>query len=275
MSAIDSMVNRFAKSEKEVSVMRQPVIISATRTAIGKFQGALKSFTAPQLGSIVVRAALERAGLEASQIDEVIMGCALQAGLGQNPARQSALGAGVPDKVSAFTVNQVCGSGLKSVMLAAQSIALGDNEIIVAGGMESMSNAPYLLPKAREGFRMGNVEAVDSMIHDGLWCAFDHWHVGETGEVVAEKYEITRRRQDEYAFNSQRKAVAAIKAGKFKDEITPVEIPQRHGASFIFDTDECPREDSSFDTLSKLKPAFRANGTVTAGNASTISDGAA
>src|SRR5262245_32830547 len=228
--------------------MRQPVIISATRTSIGKFQGALKPYTAPQLGSIVVRAAVERAGLDPSQVDEVIMGCVLQAGLGQNPARQSALGAGVPDKVSAFTVNQVCGSGLKSVMLAAQSIALGDNEIIVAGGMESMSNAPYLLPKAREGFRMGNVEAVDSMIHDGLWCAFDHWHVGETGEVVAEKYEITRRRQDEYAFNSQRKAVAAIKSGKFKDEITPVEIPQRKGASsgpaIIFDTDEGPREDS-------------------------------
>src|SRR5215813_6126780 len=255
--------------------MRQPVIISAARTAIGKFQGALKPFTAPQLGSIAVRAAVERAGLDPSQVDEVIMGCVLQAGLGQNPARQAALGAGLTDKVSAFTVNKVCGSGLKAVMLAAQSIALGDNEIIVAGGMESMSNAPYLLPKAREGFRMGNVEVVDSMIQDGLWCAFDQWHMGETGEVVAEKYEITRRRQDEYALNSQRKAVAAIKAGKFKDEITPVEIPQRKGASIIFDTDEGPREDSSLDILSKLKPAFRPNGAVTAGNASTISDGAA
>jgi len=259
--------------------MRQPVIISATRTAIGKFQGALKPFTAPQLGSIVVRAAVERAGLDPSQVDEVIMGCVLQAGLGQNPARQSALGAGLPDKVSAFTVNKVCGSGLKAVMLAAQSIALegslGDNEVIVAGGMESMSNAPYLLPKAREGFRMGDVELVDSMIRDGLWCAFDQWHMGETGEVVAEKYDIARRRQDEYALDSQRKAVAAIKAGKFKDEITPVEIPQRKGASIIFDTDEGPREDSSLDTLSKLKPAFRPDGAVTAGNASTISDGAA
>ena len=259
--------------------MRQPVIISATRTAIGKFQGALKPFTAPQLGSIVVRAAVERAGLDPSQVDEVIMGCVLQAGLGQNPARQSALGAGLPDKVSAFTVNKVCGSGLKAVMLAAQSIALegslGDNEVIVAGGMESMSNAPYLLPKAREGFRMGDVEVVDSMIRDGLWCAFDQWHMGETGEVVAEKYDITRRRQDEYALDSQRKAVATIKAGKFKDEITAVEIPQRKGAPIIFDTDEGPREDSSLDTLSKLKPAFRPDGTVTAGNASTISDGAA
>jgi acetyl-CoA C-acetyltransferase len=255
--------------------MRQPVIISATRTAIGKFQGALKPFTAPQLGSIVVRAAVERAGLDPSQIDEVIMGCVLQAGLGQNPARQSALGAGLPDKVPALTVNKVCGSGLKAVMLAAQAISLGDNETIVAGGMESMSNAPYLLPKAREGFRMGDVELVDSMIHDGLWCAFDQWHMGETGEVVADEYEVTRRRQDEYALNSQRKAVAAIKAGKFKDEITPVEIPQRKGASFTFDVDEGPREDSSLDTLTKLKPAFRPNGTVTAGNASTISDGAA
>jgi acetyl-CoA C-acetyltransferase len=275
MSAIDSKGNRIAKSEKEVSVMRQPVIISATRTAIGKFQGALKSFTAPQLGSIVLRAALERAGLETSQVDEVIMGCALQAGLGQNPARQAALGAGLPDKVSAFTVNHVCGSGLKAVMLAAQSIALGDNDIIVAGGMESMSNAPYLLTKARDGYRMGDGEIIDSMIHDGLWCALDHWHMGETGEVVAEKYEITRRRQDEYALGSQRKAAAAIKAGKFKDEITPVEIPQRKGAPLIFDTDEGPREDSSLDSLAKLKPAFRPSGTVTAGNASTINDGAA
>jgi acetyl-CoA C-acetyltransferase len=263
----------------ELSVMRQPVIISATRTAIGKFQGTLKSFTAPQLGSIIVRSAVERAGLDASQVDEVIMGCVLQAGLGQNPARQAALRAGVPDRVSALTINKVCGSGLKAVMLAAQSVALGDNDIIVAGGMESMSNAPYLLPKAREGYRLGNGEIIDSMIHDGLWCAFDQWHMGETGEIVAAAYNITRQRQDEYALNSQRKAVAAIKAGKFKDEITPVEIPQRKGApviaSFIFDTDEGPREDSSLETLAKLKPAFRPSGTVTAGNASTINDGAA
>src|SRR5262245_21522341 len=255
--------------------MRQPVIISATRTAIGKFQGALKSFTAPQLGSIVVRAALERAELEASQIDEVIMGCVLQAGLGQNPSRQAALGAGLPDKVSALTVNKVCGSGLKAVMLAAQSVALGDNDIIVAGGMEAMSNAPYLLTKARDGYRMGDGEIVDSMIHDGLWCAFDHWHMGETGEVVAEKYGITRLRQDEYAVNSQRKAVAAVRSGRFKDEIAPVDIPQRKGAPLVLDTDEGPREDSSLDARAKLKPAFRPNGTVTAANASTINDGAA
>ncbi len=255
--------------------MNQPVIISATRTAIGRFQGSLKSLTAPQLGSIAVRAAIERAGLDASQIDEVIMGCVLQAGLGQNPARQAALGAGVPDKVSALTINKVCGSGLKAVMLAAQSVALGDNEIIVAGGMESMSNAPYLLPKARDGSRMGDGEIVDSMIHDGLRCAFDNWHMGETGEVVAEKYGVTRQQQDEYAVSSQRKAVAAIKAGRFKDEITPVEIPQRKGPPMVFDTDEGPREDSSLEALAKLKPAFRAGGTVTAGNASTINDGAA
>jgi acetyl-CoA C-acetyltransferase len=255
--------------------VKQAVIVSATRTPIGKFQGALKAFTSPQLGSIVVRSAIERAGIEASQVDEVIMGCVLQAGLGQNPARQAALGAGIPNRVSALTVNKVCGSGLKSVMLAAQSIALGDNEIIVAGGMESMSNAPYLLAKAREGYRMGNGEIIDSMIHDGLWCAFDQWHMGETGEVVAEKYGITRREQDEYAVNSNRRAAAAIKAGKFKDEITAVAVPQRKGDPVIFDTDESPRGDSSLESLAKLKPAFRQAGTVTAGNASSISDGAA
>ena len=255
--------------------MQSPVIISATRTAIGKFQGALKPFTAPQLGAIAVRAAIERAGLDANQVDEVIMGCVLQAGLGQNPARQAALGAGVPNKVSALTINKVCGSGLKSVMLASQSIALGDNEIIVAGGMESMSNAPYLLPKGRDGFRMGNAEVVDAMIHDGLWCALDNWHMGETGEVVSEKYQITRAQQDGYAASSQRKAVAAINSGRFKDEICPVAIPQRKGDPVIFDTDEGPRADSGVESLTKLKPAFRKEGTVTAGNASTINDGAA
>jgi acetyl-CoA C-acetyltransferase len=255
--------------------MRQPVIISATRTAIGRFQGALKPFTAPQLGSIVVREAVERAKLDPAQVDEVIMGCVLQAGLGQNPARQAALGAGIPDKVAALTVNKVCGSGLKAVMLAAQSIALGDNEMIVAGGMESMSNAPYLLTKARDGYRLGDGEIIDSMVRDGLWCAFDNWHMGETGEVVTEKYDISRERQDQYALGSHRKAVAAIKSGRFKDEITPVEIPQRKGAPLLFDVDEGPREDSSIEALAKLKPAFRPNGAVTAGNASTINDGAA
>ncbi|HEX9001812.1 MAG TPA: acetyl-CoA C-acetyltransferase [Blastocatellia bacterium] len=255
--------------------MRSPVIISATRTAIGRFQGALKPFTAPQLGALAVRMAIERAGLEADQIDEVIMGCVLQAGLGQNPARQAALKAGIPDKVAAMTINKVCGSGLKSVMLASQSISLGDNEIIVAGGMESMSNAPYLLMKGRDGYRMGNGEIIDAMVHDGLWCAFDNWHMGETGEVVAQKYQITRGQQDEYAVNSQLKAVAAISAGRFKDEICPVAIPQRKGDPLIFDTDEGPRADSTLESLTKLKPAFRKDGTVTAGNASTINDGAA
>lgn len=255
--------------------MKQAVIISAARIAIGKFQGSLKGFSAPELGAIAIRAAMERAKLEANQIDEVIMGCVLQAGLGQNPARQAALKSGLPDSVSALTINKVCGSGLKSVMLAAQAIALGDAEIIVAGGMESMTNAPYLLTKAREGYRIGNGEIVDAMIHDGLWCAFDNWHMGETGEVVAERYQITREQQDDYALNSQRKAVAAIKSGKFKDEIAPITIPQRKGAAIVFDTDEGPREDSTLESLAKLKPAFRSSGTVTAGNASTINDGAA
>ena len=255
--------------------MKQAVIISAARTPIGKFQGALKSFSAPELGSLAVRAAMERAGIEAAQVDEVIMGCVLQAGLGQNPARQAALKAGLPDKVSALTINKVCGSGLKAVMLAAQAVMLGDANIVVAGGMESMTNAPYLLPKAREGYRLGNGTIVDAMIQDGLWCAFDNWHMGETGEVVAEKYQIAREQQDEYAFNSHRKALTAIKAGVFKAEICPVEIPQRKGPAIIFDTDEGPREETTLDTLAKLKPAFRSSGTVTAGNASTINDGAA
>jgi acetyl-CoA C-acetyltransferase len=254
---------------------KEVIILSATRTAIGKFQGALKSLTAPELGAIAVRAAVERAGLDAAEIDEVIMGCVLQAGLGQNPARQAALKAGIPDKVSALTINKVCGSGLKSVMLASQSIALGDNEIIVAGGMESMSGAPYLLTKARDGYRIGDGKVVDAMIHDGLWCAFDNWHMGETGEVVAEKYQISRKRQDDYALESQRRAIAAIQAGRFKEEICPVEIVDRNRSIVVFDTDEGPRSDSSPESLAKLKPAFRANGTVTAGNASTINDGAA
>lgn len=255
--------------------LKESVILSAARTAIGKFQGALKSFSAPQLGSIAIRAAVERAGLDASEIDEAIMGCVLSAGLGQNPARHAALHAGIPNTVSAFTINKVCGSGLKSVMTASQSIAVGDNEIVVAGGMESMTNAPYLLTKAREGYRLGNGEVIDAMVHDGLWCAFDKWHMGETGEVVAETYQISRGRQDEYALESQRRAVAAIESGRFRDEICAVEIPQRKGPPLVFDIDEGPRADSTLESLAALKPAFRSNGTVTAGNASTINDGAA
>jgi acetyl-CoA C-acetyltransferase len=256
-------------------LIKETVILSAVRTAIGKFQGALKPFSAPQLGSIAISAAVERAGLDASEIDEAIMGCVLSAGLGQNPARQAALHAGLPNTVSAFTINKVCGSGLKSVMTASQSIAVGDNEIVVAGGMESMTNAPYLLAKAREGYRLGNGELIDVMVHDGLWCAFDKWHMGETGEVVADTYQISRQRQDEFALESQRRALAAIQSGRFRDEICAVEIPQRKGPPIVFDTDEGPRADSTIESLAGLKPAFRDNGTVTAGNASTINDGAA
>ena len=254
---------------------REAVIISAARTPTGKFQGALKDFAATQLGALVVREAVRRAGVAPEDVDEVIMGCVIQAGLGQNPARQAALNGGIPFGVSAVTINKVCGSGLKSVMMAAQGIQLGDSEMVVAGGMESMSNAPYLLPKAREGYRMGNGTLVDSMINDGLWCAFENYHMGNTGEVVAERYGVTRAEQDEYALNSHRKAAAAQKAGKFKDEILPVEIPQKKGAAIIFDADESVREDSSMEALGKLKPAFRKEGgTVTAGNAPGVNDGA-
>jgi acetyl-CoA C-acetyltransferase len=255
--------------------MKDSVILSAIRTPIGKFQGSLKSFSAPELGALVVRGALERAGLDANQIDEVIMGCVLQAGLGQNPARQAALKAGLPPAVAALTVNKVCGSGLKAVMLASQAIALGDASVIIAGGMESMTNAPYLLPKARDGYRLGNGEIVDAMIHDGLWCAFEKWHMGETGEVVAEKYSISREQQDSFAHSSQQKAVSAIESGRFRDEILPVNIPQKKGEALTFSTDEGPRADTTAESLAKLRPAFRSGGSVTAGNASTINDGAA
>ncbi|HVF54752.1 MAG TPA: acetyl-CoA C-acetyltransferase [Pyrinomonadaceae bacterium] len=253
---------------------REAVIISAARTPTGKFQGALKGLTATDLGALVVRESVRRAGVAPEDVDEVIMGCVIQAGLGQNPARQAALKGGIPFGVSAVTINKVCGSGLKSVMMAAQGIQLGDSETVVAGGMESMSNAPYILPKAREGYRMGNGTIIDAMIHDGLWCAFENYHMGNTGEVVAERYNVTRAEQDEYAYNSHRKAIAAMKAGKFKDEILPVEIPQKKGDAVIFDTDESVREDTSVEVLAKLKPAFKQTGTVTAGNAPGVNDGA-
>jgi acetyl-CoA C-acetyltransferase len=260
---------------EEGGTMKEIVIISAVRTPVGKFQGALKSMTAPQIGALVVRAAVERAGLAPDQIDEVIMGNVVGAGLGQNPARQAALRGGLPPDVAAMTINKVCGSGLKAVGLAAQAIQTGDSEIVVAGGMESMSNAPYLLPGAREGYRMGHGTLVDSMIHDGLWDAYENFHMGNTGEIVAEKYRVARERQDEYALNSHRKAVAAIRAGKFRDEIVPVSIPQRKGDPVLFDTDESPRSDASIETLRALKPAFKKDGTVTAGNAPGVNDGAA
>jgi acetyl-CoA C-acetyltransferase len=254
---------------------REAVIISAARTPTGKFQGALKGFSATELGAMVVRESVHRAGVAVEDVDEVIMGCVIQAGLGQNPARQAALHGGIPFGVSAVTINKVCGSGLKAVMMAAQGIQLGDSEVVVAGGMESMTNAPYLIPKAREGYRLGNGVLVDAMIHDGLWCAFENYHMGNTGEVVATRYNVTREEQDEYALNSHRKAAAAIRAGKFKDEILPVEIPQKKGAPLVFETDESVREDTSLEALSKLRPAFKKEGgSVTAGNAPGVNDGA-
>jgi acetyl-CoA C-acetyltransferase len=258
-----------------MSDRKEAVIIGAARTPTGKFMGALKDVAAPDLGALVVRESVRRAGVQPEDVDEVIMGCVIQAGLGQNPARQAALKGGIPFGVSAVTINKVCGSGLKSVMMAAQGIQLGDSETVVAGGMESMSNAPYILPKAREGYRMGNGTMVDSMINDGLWCAFENYHMGNTGEVVAERYKVTREDQDEYAYNSHRKALAAIKAGKFKDEIVPVEIPQKKGEAVVFDTDEPVRGDTTVEALAKLKPAFKKEGgTVTAGNAPGVNDGA-
>jgi len=255
--------------------MKDVVIISAIRTPIGKFQGAIKSMTATQLGALVVKSAVERAGLEAAQIDEVIMGNVVSAGLGQNPARQAALRGGLLPDVAAMTINKVCGSGLKAVGLAAQAVQTGDSDIVVAGGMESMSNAPYLLPNARDGYRLGHGTIVDSMIHDGLWDAYENYHMGNTGEIVAEKYRVSRERQDEYALNSHRKAVAAIRAGKFRDEIVAVPIPQKKGDPVLVDTDESPRADSSIEALRALKPAFKKDGTVTAGNAPGVNDGAA
>ena len=254
--------------------LNEAVIISAARTPVGKFLGSLKNFRAPELGAIVVRESVKRAGVKPEDVDEVIMGCVIQAGLGQNPARQAALNGGLPSTVSAVTVNKVCGSGLKAVMMAAQGVQLGDVDVVVAGGMESMSNAPYLIPKAREGYRLGNGELVDSMINDGLWCAFENYHMGCTGEVVADEYKISRAEQDEFAVNSHRKAAAAIKAGRFKDEIVPIEIPQKKGQTLVFDTDETVREDTSTEVLGKLKPAFKSEGTVTAGNAPGVNDGA-
>jgi len=257
-----------------MNTIREPVIISAVRTPVGKLLGALKSFKATELGAMVVREAVKRAQIKPEDVDEVIMGCVIQAGLGQNPARQAALRGGLPDTVSAVTVNKVCGSGLKAVMMAAQGIQLGDTEVVVAGGMESMSNAPYLLPKAREGYRLGNGTILDSMINDGLWCAFDDQHMGCTGEVVSERFLVARAEQDEYAVNSHRKASAAIKTGKFRDEILPIQIQQKKGAAIVIDTDEPVREDTSLESLGKLKPAFKEGGTVTAGNAPGVNDGA-
>ncbi len=252
------------------------VIVSAVRTAVGKFQGSLSDFTAPQLGAIAVREAVKRAGIDANTVDECIMGNVVQAGLGQNPARQAALGGGLSSAVSATTINKVCGSGLKSVALAQQAIQTGNSTIVVAGGMESMTNAPYLLPNARKGYRLGDGKIVDSVVHDGLWDAYNDYHMGNTGENVAQKYGITREEQDEYALNSHRKAAAAAKECRFKDQIVPIELPaKKKGAPpELFTKDESPREDSSIELLRNLKPAFKKDGTVTAGNAPGVNDGA-
>jgi acetyl-CoA C-acetyltransferase len=255
--------------------MREAVILSAVRVPTGKFLGSLKGFTAPELGALVVREAVARAGVPQERVDEVIMGNVISAGLGQAPARQAAIRAGLPPAVAALTINKVCGSGLKAVMLAAQGIQSENSDLVVAGGMESMSNCPYLLPGVREGLRLGHGKALDSMINDGLWDAYEDYHMGCTGEIVAEKYGVTRTEQDAYALASHQKAIAAIKAGRFKDEIVPVSIPQRKGPPVMFTVDEGPREDTSMEALAKLKPAFKEGGTVTAGNAPGVNDGAA
>ena len=254
---------------------RESVIISAVRTPTGKFLGALKDLTAAELGARVVREAVRRTGIDPASVDECIMGNVIQAGNGQNPARQAALNGGLADHVAALTINKVCGSGLKTVMLAAQGIATGDIDVAVAGGMESMSNAPYLLPRVREGLRMGDGKVVDSLINDGLWCSFENCHMGISGEVVAEKYSVARAEQDRYAAESHRKAAHATREGWFRDEILPIDIPQRKGEPVVVETDEPIREDTTAETLSKLKPAFKKDGSVTAGNAPGVNDAAA
>jgi acetyl-CoA C-acetyltransferase len=255
--------------------MKDAVIVSAVRTPTGKFLGGLKDLSAPDLGALVVREAVRRSGIDPAGVQECIMGNVVSAGIGQAPARQAALRAGLADHVAALTINKVCGSGLKAVMLAQQGIATGDIEIAVAGGMESMSNAPYLLPGAREGLRMGNAQIVDSMVHDGLWCSFEQCHMGNAGELIATEYNIGRTAQDEFAFNSHRKAAEAEAAGRFKAEILPVTIPQRKGDAIVVARDESVRADTSVAALAALKPAFKQEGTVTAGNAPPVNDGAA
>src|SRR6202795_2407221 len=255
--------------------METPVILSAVRTPIGKFQGGLSSFSAVELGAKAVAEAIRRSGLDSKQIDEAILGNVVQAGLGQNPARQAALKGGCAPRVAAMTINKVCGSGLKAVALAAQAVTLGESEIVVAGGMESMSNCPYLLPTARTGYRLGDQKVVDSMIHDGLWDAYEDFHMGLTGELVAEKYGITREEQDKFSVESHQKAVRARKSCFFEAQILPIEVPQKKGDPLVIQYDESPREDTSMEALAKLKPAFKKDGTVTAGNAPGTNDGAA
>jgi acetyl-CoA C-acetyltransferase len=252
---------------------RIPVIVGAARTPTGKFLGGLASFTAPQLGAIVIKEAVRRSGIDPTALDEVIMGNVVSAGVGQAPARQAAIHAGLPDEIPAVTINKVCGSGLKAVMLAAQAIRVGDAQAFVAGGMESMSTSPYLLLKARTGYRLGDGKLVDSVVHDGLWCAFEDIHMGSEAEIIAEKFGVTREEQDRFSLQSHQRAAAATEAGRFREEIVPVEIKQKKGTLTI-DKDEPIRGDSSMDTLAKLMPAFQEGGTVTAGNAPGLSDGA-
>jgi acetyl-CoA C-acetyltransferase len=255
--------------------MDSPIILSAVRTPIGKFQGGLSGFSAPELGGKVIAEAVRRAGLDGKQVDEAIMGNVVQAGLGQNPARQAGLKGGCDPRVAAMTINKVCGSGLKAVALAAQAVQLGESEIVVGGGMESMSNCPYLLPNARTGYRIGDQKVVDSMISDGLWDAYENFHMGMTGELVAEKYGITRGEQDKFAYESHQKAIRARKACFFEAQILPIEVPQKKSDPLIIKYDESPREDTTLEALAKLKPAFKKEGTVTAGNAPGTNDGAA
>lgn len=254
--------------------MDEAVIISAVRTPTGRFLGGLKDFTAPELGALVVREAVRRAGIDPASVEECIMGNVVSAGLGQAPARQAALRGGLSDHVAALTINKVCGSGLKAVMLAAQGIATGDIEIAVAGGMESMSNCPYLLTRVRDGLRMGHGEVIDSMINDGLWCSFEQCHMGHAGEVISAEYTISRAQQDAYAAASHRKAAAATSAGHFRAEMLPIEAPQKKGPPVVITRDESIREDTTVESLAALKPAFRKDGTVTAGNAPPVNDGA-
>ncbi|MGA8034444.1 MAG: acetyl-CoA C-acetyltransferase [Candidatus Acidiferrales bacterium] len=255
--------------------MEKAVILSAVRTPVGKFMGGLSPLSAQELGAKVIAEAVRRADIEAGQVDEAIMGNVVQAGLGQNPARQAALKAGLAPRVAAMTINKVCGSGLKAVALAAQAVMLGESEIVAAGGMESMSNCPYLLKGARTGFRLGNQEMIDSMINDGLWDSYENYHMGMTGENVAEKYKITREEQDKFALASHQKAIRAMKSCCVSSQIVPVEIPQKKGEPLVISKDESPREDTSLEALAKLKPAFKKDGTVTAGNAPGTNDGAA
>jgi acetyl-CoA C-acetyltransferase len=255
--------------------MDQAVILSAVRTPMGKFLGGLSSLSATQLGAKVVAESIRRAGMVPERVDEVILGNVVQAGLGQNPARQAALGGGLSPRVAAMTINKVCGSGLKAVALAAQAVMLGESGVVVAGGMESMSNCPYLLTGARTGYRLGNGELIDSMINDGLWDKYENYHMGMTGELVAEKYSIAREEQDRYAVESHKKAVNAMKSAYFESQIVPVEVPQRKGVPVVISKDETPREDTTIEGLARLKPAFKKDGTVTAGNAPGTNDGAA